>query len=394
MGALLATIQDWLLTPLTILAGSCLLFLAWASLSFFERRRQLFHLLLGTLLVIATVIVILASFTYKAGWVFAIATLIVAGWVIVHLFQIEFLNRRLLTKAGIVTLACALTFAGILTHQAYRQSSFKVDDRLRSAANSLVVEEETARAHTHEIARDEIIRKSAKDGVQPSLINQMQRLMLQNNLQSLTLVNQAGIVIARAHNPQKSGDSVLSYAPWIISTLKGDEVSGKIYDEQGNPAIMVASAVTVESVPFGALMATVAIDKHVAESIRSQFPGGLAIGTPSGVSSYSTGSDIEKDLYGSSALDDLVRQSLTPASRMPQTLEYHLTYNGLQYLVQGQVLSTLVEGQTVAMLALETEVPPIANPLLATLFAGLLALALVNFDVLQLPKLKRKEPRG
>ena len=279
----------------------------------------------------------------------------------------------LLWRGLFVAVVGATCLAAVLMRQQHLQDASRAEARLAQTTATLDQEVQDATDFAKHISSDDAVIAAIKSGNGNAAASTLQRAMLEHQLQLITLVDAHGIVLLRAHNPTLAGDQFLDNAPWAIDALRGTPVSGKTYDEQGQTIVAAAAPVYVNTAPAGMIVVGYQIGQTLVTTIRNQFTGGLAIATTSGVQAYSMGSATEQAVYGSAALDNLVRASLAANHETLANETYHLTYNGAPYLINSQVLSTLVEGQPLALLVMEDDVPPPVSPYFAVIVGALLA---------------------
>jgi hypothetical protein len=403
MGALLTSLAPWITTPLALFAGAAFLYFSWCSLTHWLAERKLFHLLLGLLLLTASPLLSLSIYLSSWGVLLGIAVVGFASFAIRDLLIAKTTYHILFIRGLTITGAVWIGLSTLFTQQHYNNYKQRTDERLRSAIEVVSSREQKVRELASTLSQADYVAKLVQGGSQISSLTELQRFLVSNQLQFVTVTSTRGTVLVRAHDQNRSGDSILEFSPWVLPALTGEVVSGKAYDERGLPTIAAAVPVRNDTVPIGAVIVGYNLNQDFASDIRNLGPGGVAIGAVRGVRSHSTGSSIESAIYSSAALDEIVRKELggVVQGKAKDAFTSRLQLDGESHLVQATILSTLVSSQPIALITLEVDQQLPVNAYALAIVIVILGTILFNLRMLVTlatliptisPKLRR--PRG
>jgi hypothetical protein len=399
MGALLTTLSLWLTTPLTLFASGSLLYLAWCSLTHWLTTRKLFHLLLGLLLGIASPLIGIAIYVNTWGELLGIAVLGVTGFAIRDLLTAKTTYHTSFLRAGVVFLTVWISLTSLFSYQHYQNYQQRTDERLKRAITVISSKEQLARELAFKLSQEPFVRLLVEGAPQSAALTEVQRFLVTNQLQFITITSTRGTVLLRAHDQTRSGDTILDFSPWVLPALNGEVVSGKAYDERGLPTVSAAVPVTKDTVPVGAVVLGFNLNQNFATEIRNLGPGGIAVGTVRGIRSYSSGSSIESTLYSSAALDEIVRRELQLflQGKKQENFTSRLKLDEEEHLIQANILSSLIASQPIAIMTIEVDTQPTINPYVLAFLVALLTITLFNLkslisivNMLQTVQVRRK----
>ncbi|CAN5130680.1 hypothetical protein BH11PAT4_BH11PAT4_1320 [soil metagenome] len=384
MGALLTSLTPWVTTPLALFAGAVLLYLSWCSFTHWFTSRKLFHFLLSVLLLTAAPLLSLSIYLSSWGALLGIA---VAGFAIFAVrdllaartsYHITFLRGLTIATCVWVALSC------LFTVQHYRNYQQRTDQRLRNAIEVVSAREQKVRELGSTLSQEGYVAQLVQGGSQTASLTELQRFLVANQLQFVTVTTTRGTILVRAHDQNRSGDNILDFSPWVLPALTGEVVSGKAYDERGLPTIAAAVPVRKDTVPIGMVVVGFNLNQNFASDIRNMGPGGIAVGTVRGIRSHSTGSSIESAIYSSAALDEIVRKELGSVvqGKAKTSFTSRLLLDEEPHIIQASILSTLVSSQPIALITIEVDHQLPVNPYALAMVIVLLGLILFNLKML------------
>lgn len=380
MGALLTSFEPWVVTPLALYAGAIFLYLSWCSFTHWSVKRKVFHLLLSLLLLTASPLFALTIYVSTWGSLIGIGVLGLTAFTVRDLLAAKTSYHFTFIRGLTVTLVVWLSLSTLFSFQHYQDHQQRTDERLRRAITVVSTRESSARELAFKLSEEPFVRLLVEGGSPTASLTELQRFLVTNQLQFVTITTLRGTILLRAHDQARNGDNILDFSPWVLPALSGDVVSGKAYDERGLPTVAAAVPVKKDTVPIGAVVLGFNLNQNFASDIRNLGPGGIAIGTTRGVRSHSTGSAIESSLYSSAALDEVVRKELTQIiqGKKQDSFTARLVLDEEPHLIQATVLSSLVASQPIALMTIEVDTKLSVNPYALAILTALLTIILFN----------------
>lgn len=401
MGALLTGWIPWVTTPLALFAGAAFLYLSWCTITHWFAKRQLFHLLLAVLLLTAAPLIALTIYMSSWGVLLGIGVVGFTSFAVRDILVAKTDYHLSFVRGLTIAVAVWVGLTSLFSYQQYQNYLLRTDERLSTAIEVVSSREQKARELAAKLSQEDFVLRLAQGGPQAAAITELQRFMVSNQLQFVTVTSTQGIVLLRAQESTRSGDNILDFSPWVLPALTGEIVSGKAYDERGLPTVAAAVPIRRDTVPVGVVVLGFNLNQNFASDIRNLGPGGVAIGTVRGVKSHSTGSTIESSIYSSAALDEIVRKELTAVvqGKKRDGFSARLYLDDEPHLVKATVLSTLVTSQPVAIITLEVDNQLPVNPYALTLVIIILGMVLFNLKLFiafasQLPTITPRRRRG
>ena len=122
---------------------------------------------------------------------------------------------------GIFFIAILPFIESALNDKFIRNSILKAKSQNQTIDNEISAAKDVAAKKTKTIAEDPVISAYIASNKTSELSTYSQTKMLQNDLSSLTITNELGYVLVRAHKPASFGDNILNSNPFAKEILEG-----------------------------------------------------------------------------------------------------------------------------------------------------------------------------
>jgi|GEM_PF-6215350 len=367
MEGTLSALAPWVRVVVGSLSFGASFFAAWIALIWWQQHRKIFHLLVSSVLSIAGLLLLLATYSYHYGWIGALMACVAIGISLYFIGRLQPSLRRFLIAGTCMTLVVSISIPLLLMWSTQQQSYQQLNNRLSIALQSLDSTQKKLGKTADDISANTSILTTLSGGFTAQNQADLRHLLVVNQLNQLTVTDPSGLVVARAQSITRN-DNLVSTNPWFINALQGDTVSGTALSEKSEPSIVVVTPIMKNGAIIGGLLISQSMSQVLSTTNLSSF----AIATTNGVTSFTSANQSEITVFDSATLENALAPYTAATIADESTFQFHITANDFHYRVVGISKTTLTPGQVISFSTLDPDQNNHPQPLTLALLSLLL----------------------